>query len=148
MDTDKRKKVITTILAMNFIPLVIAVIALVMILFFGFGEIYQATLKGVSIIILLSILPSLGIVTYQSAFINRKSPEKKWIWELGCVNSGIWIAIFLGIVVYQILTYKSHRHIRIDTFLPFISFIYFGFLFYLNKKMVKLSPFEVNTQTP
>jgi hypothetical protein len=151
MDADKRKKTITIVLVMNFIPLVIAVLTLIMIWYFAFGEIRRATLEGVTITILLSILPILGIVSYQSAFINRKSLEKKWIWELGCVNSGIWIAIFLGIVAYQISTYKIRNHIRIDTFLPFISFIYFGYLFFLNKKMVELeknqelSQFEVNT---
>lgn len=143
MDTNKRKKTIKTILAMNFIPFVIAIITLLIVLYFGgYYNIMRPTLEGISITILLTIIPLLGIRTYTSTFIHRDSLEKKWIWELGCVNSGIWIAIFLGIVIYQFLVNNSKNLIPLESLLPIVSFIYFGGLFYLNKKMVEFKSIE------
>jgi hypothetical protein len=143
MDANKRKETITIVLAMNFIPFVIAVLTLIIVLYFGgFYNIMRPTSEGISITILLTILPLLGIRTYTSTFIHRNSLEKKWIWELGCVNSGIWIAIFLGIVTYQFLVNNSKNLIPLESLLPFASIIYFGCLFYLNKKMIEFERVE------
>jgi hypothetical protein len=142
MDIDKREKIIKNVLAMNFIPMVIAVLMLFMILYFGFTSLNHLTLKSGGAFFMLLILPVLGFTTYQSAIINRKSSNKKWVWELGCVNSGIWTVIFLGIFIYQIVI------IPFSSPIAFGSFIYFGYLFSLNKKMVEfeksqeLSQFE------
>ena len=139
MDTDKRKKVVKTILVINFIPLVIAVLTLMIILYFGgYYNIIRPKLEGVSVTTLLTILPLLGIRTYSATFIYRNSLEKKWIWELGCINSGIWIVIFSGIVIYQFFVNDLKNLIPSESLLPFVSLIYFGYLFFLNKKCLNL----------
>jgi len=87
------------------------------------------------------VLPVLGTTTYVSAFIHRKSLEKQWIWELGSVNSAIWAVIFLGLFLAQLLTNLQYGDLQqppsLSSFVRFTSFIYFGYLFSLNKKIVK-----------
>jgi hypothetical protein len=143
MDTVTLKKTITTILVLNFIPLVIAVLTLIMVLYFGgYYNMMRPTLEGITITILLAVLPMLGIRTYTATFIHRNELGKKWIWELGCINSGIWVIIFLGIIIYKFLVNDLKNPIPSESLLPFVSLIYFGYLFFLNKKMFEFERIE------
>jgi hypothetical protein len=146
MDADKRKKTITIVLVMNFIPLVIAVLTFVIILFWGVMYfIYGPSLIVLFVTIFLILLPVLGIRTYIMSFIHRKLIGRKDVWLLGCINSIIWLTIFLITSIYQLSINPM------SSILSFSCFIYFAILSNLNQRLYdfeksqELSQFEVNT---
>ncbi len=131
MDTDRRKKTVSIIMLMYFIPLIIAILTLMMVLYFGYLGTQKILFTAVLWTFLLSILPILGITTYVYSFIHRNSLKRQWIWDLGCVNSGIWAVIFFGIFLFQLLINPF------NSLVSFASFIYFGYLFSLNKNILE-----------
>ena len=126
MDVDKRKEIVVTILALNFIPFVISILTLLFIINITFKPVLQFTLE---MFILYASLPVLGITTYILSFMYRDIIGSKNVWLLGCVNSGIWCVMFIlftGIALFgNIFGGVS----------SFFCFLYFKRLFILNDKL-------------
>jgi hypothetical protein len=144
MNADKRKETIATVLAMNFIPFVIAIYTLWLIIIIAFKPMPQFTLDGIIRFILFVSLPVLGITTYILSFVHRNTMGSKNVWLLGSINSVIWCIIFLlfsGIALVE--------NIGGGVF-SLLCFLYFAILFNLNDKLYgfeknqELSQFEVN----
>jgi hypothetical protein len=145
MNADKRKETITTVLAMNFIPFVIAIYTLWLIIIIAFKPMPQFTLDGIIRFILFVSLPVLGITTYILSFVHRNTIGSKNVWLLGSINSGIWAIIFLVLFIFGVLISA------VSGILLFFCLCYFVALYDYNRKLYyfeknqELSQFEVNT---
>ena len=125
----EKDNMIWLILAMNVIPFIIAVLTLMMILYFGIYGIMNISLQGITIFFVLIILPILGTITYTSNFINRNNIEKIISWELGCTNSAAWSIIFFCTFIFQLFTTPM------NSIASLLCTIYFFVLFYLNQQV-------------
>ena len=128
----EKDNMIWLILAMNVIPFIIAVLTLMMILYFGIYGIMNISLKGIMMFFVLIILPILGTITYTSSFTNRNNIEKTISWELGCINSAIWSIIFFVIFIIQLFS------VPLSSITSLLCTIYFSVLFYLNQQVCDL----------
>jgi uncharacterized membrane protein len=146
MDADKRKNVVATVIAMNIILFVIAILTLGVILYYtGFDRTFQLTPHRIIGAILYAILPVLGITTYILSFVHRNKMGSKNVWLLGSINSGIWAIIFLVLFIFGVLISA------VSGILLFFCLCYFVVLYDYNRKLYgfeknqELSQFEVNT---
>lgn len=129
METSEKNNKVWLILAMNVIPFIIAILTLMMILYFGFYAFKNISFEGVFIFFLLMLLPIFGITTYILSYIDRQKYENLITWEMGCINSAIWTIIFLVIFIAQLFS------AQINSIFYLICTIYFGVLFYLNQQV-------------
>ena len=132
MGKSKKNNIIWLILAMNVIPFIIAVLTLMMIVYFGIYGIAKISLEGITLFFVLITLPILGIITYTSSFINRNNIEKIISWELGCINSAIWAIVFFVIFIIQLFS------VPLSSITSLLCTAYFFVLFYLNQQVCDL----------
>jgi DNA-binding XRE family transcriptional regulator len=138
METTEKNKTVWVILAMNFIPLIIATLTLIMILYFEIYAFKNISFEGVFIFFLLMLLPIFGIITYILCYIDRQKYENLIAWEMGCVNSAIWAIVFLCIFIAQLFS------TQIDSIFYLLCTIYFGVLLYLNQQVCDFRKNQLN----